>query len=169
MTARNSSILLSLAGVLMLGIGGCTGDEGDIAERRDAARQVARKNRDVGDAGPVVRDTALPARYRSLDMASVEEVAEAIDAIPVEARRIRAAKAIGALTVKLVPEPIVIGPRARGDLQLDNTAPLETIRNAVEGSALAYTRVHASGVVIADVVAARLDGDALTVYVAAPD
>ena len=67
----------------------------------------------------------------------------------------------------IAPEPIVIGPSARGDLQMDNTAPLETIRNAVEGSALAYTRARSEGVFVADIVAARFEDAVLTLYLAA--
>ena len=150
------------------GLVACSGDQ-DIAQRREAAREQAHERRvsvPARDPGATVRDTALPARYASLEVASVEEVAEAIEAIPVQARLIRAANAIDALDVRLAPEPIVIGPRARGDLQIDNTAPLETIRNAVEGSALAYSLVRRRGVVVADIVGARLEGAALTVYVA---
>ena len=159
---------LALSPLALLLASACTGDQ-DIAQRREAARQDVHDQRvsvPARDPGATIRDTALPARYATLEIATVEEVAEAIEAIPIEARRIRTADAIRELDVRLAPEPIVIGPRARGDLQIDNTAPLETIRNAVEGSALAYSLVRRRGVVIADIVAARLEGDALTLYVA---
>lgn len=154
---------------LLVVLAACSGDQ-DIAERREAAREQAHERRvsvPARETDGTVRDTALPARYRGAEVASVEEVAGAIDAIPVQARLIRTADRIDGLTVRLAPEPIVIGPRARGDLQIDNTAPLETIRNAVEGSALAYSLVRRRGVVVADIVAARLDGADLTLYVAA--
>ena len=155
---------------LLLALASCSGDQ-DIAERRDAARDQSRERREsapLRDPGAVVRDTALPARYASALPVGVEEVAAAIDAIPIEARRIRTADAIRTLALRVAPEPIVIGPRARGDLQLDNTAPLETIRNAVEGSALAYSLVRRNGVVVADIVAATLEDELLTIYLAAP-
>lgn len=147
----------------------CSGDD-DVAARREAAREQVRERRvsvAPRDSGATLRDTALDGVYARAVPASVDEVAAAIEDIPVQARRIRVAKAIGDLEFRLAPEPVVIGPRARGDLQIDNTAPLETIRNAIEGSALAYARVRREGVVIADIVAATLDGDALTVYLAA--
>ena len=145
----------------------CQGDTEDIAAQREAAREITRNNRAV-EAGPVIRDTALPARYQGLSIAPAEEVAAAIDAIPVMARRIRTAEAIDTIDVLVAPEPIVIGPGARGDLQFNNTAPLETIQNAVEGSSLAYRRVRSRGVIVADIVAATLEGTDLRVYLAAP-
>ena len=159
---------LALLPLLAMPLAACSGDD-DVDARREAAREQVRERRvsvTPRDPGATVRDTALSGAYARAVPAGVEEVAAAIEAIPVEARRIRIAKAIDALELRLAPEPIVVGPRARGDLQIDNTAPLETIRNAVEGSALAYTQVRRRGVVIADVVAARLDGADLTVYVA---
>ena len=154
--------------VLALALAACSGDEGDIAAEREAARSVARENRGLDDTGATVRATARPGHYDGLEVARVEEVADAIESIPSTARAIRTAKRVAALSVLRAPEPIVIGPSARGDLQMDNTAPLETIRNAIEGSALAHTRVRAQGVFIADIVAARFEDEALTVYVAAP-
>ena len=139
----------------------CEGDQKDIAAEREAARQVARENRSAERGAP-------PGHYAGLGVATVEEVAEAIDAIPQTARAIRATKSVSELTVLLTPEPVVIGPAARGDLQMDNTAPLETIRNAIEGSALAHTRARAAGVFTADIVAARFEDGALTIYVEAP-
>ena len=162
--ARLTAPLLVLAA-----LAACTGDSGkeEIARQREASRQVARENRDVATR-EIADEAALPARYRGLEVAAVEDVAAAIETIPAAARRIRTAKAIAGLDVLLVPEPVVIGPSARGDLQLDNTAPLETIRNAIEGSALAHTRVRSRGVIIADIVAARLEDDRLTIYVEPP-
>ena len=160
---------LALLPILAMPLVACSGDD-DVAARREAAREQVRERRVVPtrrDPGATVRDTALDRAAARAKPSSVAEVAEAIEAIPVEARRIRGAKAIGSLELRLAPEPVVIGPRARGDLQIDNTAALETIRNAIEGSALAYARVRREGVVIANIVAARLDGDALTVYLAA--
>ena len=162
MTMIRTALPLLLAATL--GVTACEGDQPDIEARREAARQMARDNRAVE---PIVRDTALPARYRGLETASVEEVAEAIAAIPATSRKIRAAKAIDKVEVLVAPEPIVFGPGARGDLQLDNTASIETIQNAVEGSALAYARVRPRGVVIADIVAARLEDGTLTLYLRA--
>ena len=159
----------ALLSILALPLAACSGD-GDVAARREAAREDVRERRSVPerDPGAIVRDTAQRgAPYGSAELASVEEVASAIEAIPAEARKIRAAKAVNTLALRVAPEPVVIGPRARGDLQMDNTAQLETIRNAIEGSALAYARVRREGVVVADIVAATLDGDALTVYLAA--
>ena len=160
--ARAAPILLAFV------LAGCSGDEGDIAAEREAARSVARENRGLDDTGATIRVTARPGHYDGVAVASVEEVAEAIEAIPTTARSIRTAKRVAGLTVLRAPEPIVIGPSARGDLQMDNTAPLETIRNAIEGSALAHTRVRAEGVFMADIVAARFEDEALTVYIASP-
>lgn len=165
----NRLLSLALLPALALPLAACSGDD-DVAARREAAREQVRERRvsvAPRDPGATRRDTALDGVYARAVPASVDEVAAAIEDIPVQARRIRTAKAIGDLDFRLAPEPVVIGPRARGDLQIDNTAPLETIRNAIEGSALAYARVRREGVVIADIVAARLDGDALTIYLAA--
>ena len=158
-----------LAVALAVPLVGCSNDNDDIAARREAAREIARENRTRATDIEVVRNTALPARYSNAEVAEVEEVAAAIEDIPAQARALRAAKAVRAVEIRLAPEPIVIGPGARGDLQLDNTAPLETIRNAVEGSALAYSAVRSRGVVVADIVAARFEDETLTLYMAARD
>ena len=167
---RPIALRYSIASLALLGlIAACSGDD-DVDARREAAREQVHERRisvRPRDEGATVRETALSGAYRNAILVGVEEVAAAIAAIPIQARRIRTAKAIGDLSLRLAPEPIVIGPSARGDLQIDNTAPLETIRNAIEGSALAYARVRREGVVIADIVAATLEGDALTVYLAA--
>ena len=155
-----------LAATALLGLAACTGDEGDIAAEREAARQVARENR--GADGERLTRTAPAGHYAGVPVAELEEVADAIEAIPSVARAIRAAKRVERVELRLAPEPVVIGPGARGDLQLDNTAPLETIRNAVEGSALAHTRARAAGVFMADVVAARFEDELLTLYLVAP-
>ena len=158
MTTTLRPIALALLATLLVA---CTGDEDDIAAEREASRQVARENRESAPARP---DPANAVHYAGVEIAAVEEVAEAIEAIPSTARAIRAAKRVDRVVLRLVPEPVVIGPRARGDLQMDNTAPLDTIRNAVEGSALAHTRARAAGVFIADIVAARFENAALTLY-----
>ena len=154
---------LRFAAALLLAtvLAACTGDEEDIAAEREASRQVARENRESAPARP---DPADAVHYAGAEIATVEEVAQAIEAIPATARAIRAAKRVDRVELSLVPQPVVIGPGARGDLQMDNTAPLDTIRNAVEGSALAHTRARAAGVFIADIVAARFEDAVLTLY-----
>ena len=142
----------------------CSDGNSDIAAKREAARETARENRSRQTDIQVVRRTSLPARYADAEVASVEEVAAALEDIPAQARALRAAKAVRGVELRLVPEPIIIGPFARGDLALDNTAPLDTIRNAVEGSALAYSAARGRGVVVADIVAARFEDEMLTLY-----
>ena len=162
MTVFRTFILLTFAI-----LAACSDGSSDIAAKREAARQNATENRSRQADIQIVRTTALPARYADAPVATVEEVAAAIDEIATQARAIRTAKAVRDVEVRIAPGPITIGPFARGDLSFDNTAPLDTIQNAIEGSALAYTAVRSRGVVIADIIAARFEDEVLTLYLAA--
>ena len=154
--------ILSLALVLAA----CSDGDSEIAAQREATRAVATDSRARAADIQIIRTTALPARHADAEVADVEEVAAALDDIPAQARALRAAKAVRDVEVRLAPQPIVVGPYARGDLALDNTAPLDTIRNAVEGSALVYSAIRSEGVIVADIVAARFEDEVVTLYLA---